>query len=102
MNPDEYDRELTCDMCENVFTEMSSLESHIATEHLKQFSFISSEALNVPKQTNLIEHLSKEDENNSEVKTIVQTDQVDNTDEDELDQDKFDQDDEVIILEVIN
>ena len=50
----------------------------------------------------LIEHLSKEDENNSEVKTIVQTDQVDNTDEDELDQDKFDQDDEVIILEVIN
>ena len=85
-----------------VFTEMSSLESHIAIEHLKQFSFISSEASNVPKQTNLIEHLSKEDENNSEVKTIVQTDQVDNTDEDELDQDKFDQDDEVIILEVIN
>ena len=38
--------------------------------------------------------MSKEDENNSEVKTIVQTDQVDNTDEDELDQDKFDQDDE--------
>ena len=47
MNPDEYDRELTCDMCENVFTEMSSLESHIATQHLKQFSFISSEASNV-------------------------------------------------------
>ena len=38
--------------------------------------------------------MSKEDENNSEVKTIVQTDQVDNTDEDELDQDKFEYDDE--------
>ena len=48
------------------------------------------------------EYLSNEDENNSEVKTINQTDQVENTHEDELDQDKFDHNDEVIILEVIN
>ena len=49
-----------------------------------------------------IEHLSNEDKNNSEVKIIDQTDQVENTHENELDQDKFDHDDEVIILEVIN
>ena len=48
------------------------------------------------------EYLSNEDENNLEVKTINQTDQVENTHEDELDQDKFDHNDEVIILEVIN
>ena len=49
-----------------------------------------------------IEHLSNEDKNNSEVKIIDQTDQVENTHENELDQDKFDHDYEVIILEVIN
>ena len=53
----------------------------------------------MPKQTNLIEHLSKEDENSSEVKTIAQTDQVDDTDEDELDQDKFDQFSKQALLE---
>ena len=81
-------------MCKNVFTEMSSLELHIATEHLKQFSFGSSEASNVHKQSNLIEHLNKQDENNFEVKTLFQTDQVDNTDEYEFDRDKFEHDDE--------
>ena len=40
------------------------------------------------------EKISPSNENNSEVKTIVQIDQVDNTDKDEPDQNKFDQDDE--------
>ena len=72
IHPDEYDQELPCDMCENVFTEMSKLESHIAIEHLKKpkkFSFISSDASNVPKKNDLYEHLSKEDENNSELQS---------------------------------
>ena len=94
IHPDESDQEFPCDMCKNVFTEMSSLELHIATEHLKQFSFGSSEASNVHKQSNLIEHLNKQDENNFEVKTLFQTDQVDNTDEYEFDRDKFEHDDE--------
>ena len=88
IHPDESDQEFPCDMCKNVFTEMSSFELHIATEHLKQFSFVLSEASNVHKQANLIEHLYKQDENNFEVKTIFQIDLVDNPDEDELDQDK--------------
>ena len=94
IHPDESDQEFPCDMCKNVFTEMSSLELHIASEHLKQFSFGSSEASNVHKQSNLIEHLNKQDENNFEVKTLFQTDQVDNTDEYEFDRDKFEHDDE--------
>ena len=40
------------------------------------------------------EKISSSNENNSEMKTIIQIDQVDNTDKDEPDQDKFDQDDE--------
>ena len=88
IHPDESDQEFPCDMCKNVFTEMSSFELHIATEHLKQFSFVLSEASNVHKQANLIEHLYKQDENNFEVKTIFQIDLVDNPDEDGLDQDK--------------
>ena len=35
INQDECNQELSCDMCENVFREMSLLESHIAMEHLK-------------------------------------------------------------------
>ena len=94
IHPDESDQEFPCDMCKNVFTDMSSLELHIATEHLKQFSFGSSQASNVHKQSNLIEHLNKQDENNFEVKTLFQTDQVDNTDEEEFVRDKFEHDDE--------
>ena len=71
---------------------MSSLELHIAIEHLQQFLFGSSEASNVHKQTNLIERLNQQDENNFEVKTLFQIDQVDNTDEDEFDRDKFEHD----------
>ena len=40
------------------------------------------------------EKISSSNENNSEVKTIIQIDQVDNIDKDEPDQDKFEQDDE--------
>ena len=91
-HPDDSDQEFPCDICKNVFTEMSSLELHIAIEHLQQFLFGSSEASNVHKQTNLIERLNQQDENNFEVKTLFQIDQVDNTDEDEFDRDKFEHD----------
>ena len=47
-----------------------------------------------PSEDENNERISSSNENNSEVKTIVQIDQVDNTDKDEPDQDKFDQDDE--------
>ena len=47
-----------------------------------------------PSENENNERISSSNENNSEVKTKLQIDQVDNTDKDESDQDKFDQDDE--------
>ena len=45
----DYDEseQFSCDMCKNVFTEISLLEFHISLDHLKNSSSISSPALKI-------------------------------------------------------
>ena len=57
-NDEDISRQFYCDMCQDVFTQMSVFESHIANVHLKKSPHMTTKASDddtilVPKQTNV-------------------------------------------------
>ena len=59
-NDEDISRQFYCDMCDNVFTQMSVFESHIANVHLKKSSHMTTEASDddkncFPKQSNVLQ-----------------------------------------------